>query len=208
MCSMFCVLHVLVWNETSQMLTLFSKWIASTRPRHTHNMAHTCTARWNTLGKLKLCVFWWMDWWTVEILLLLLSCSHRLMSAANTQIYRLSWTRRPLIRCSERRRETIVVQTGFRALRVPSSHRSPPLISTIHHPPASLCWPGRRGKRGWWSLLLMMSVFMFESSTRKHRRFVCPPEHTRMYGLQLPSFHQAFWVINTSFYKMSENVCL
>ena len=67
MCSMFCVLHVLVWNETSQMFDLFSEWISNTCPRHTHTHTHThtlthththshtciCTVRWNTLRKIK-----------------------------------------------------------------------------------------------------------------------------------------------------------
>lgn len=40
-----------------------------------HTTSHTCicTVRWNTLRKLKLCDFWWMDWWKMKILLLVFS---------------------------------------------------------------------------------------------------------------------------------------
>lgn len=74
---------------------------------HTHTTWHThtciCTVRWNTLRKLKLCDFWWMDWWKMKILLFFSFFFVPIVSVipvpphTNTQIYRLSWTHHPLI---------------------------------------------------------------------------------------------------------------
>lgn len=59
------------WNIPKRWL-VFTKWISNTRPKHmqhythTHTHTHYCTVRWNTLRKLKLCDFWWMDWWKMN----------------------------------------------------------------------------------------------------------------------------------------------
>lgn len=77
MCSMFCVLHVLVWNETSQMLTCFLNESQLRGPQHMQHYTHTrvCALWGETLRKLKLCDFWWMDWWKMKVLLFF-SSSH------------------------------------------------------------------------------------------------------------------------------------
>lgn len=77
MCSMFCVLHVLVWNETSQMLTCFPNESQLRAPQHMQHYRHTrvCALWGETLRKLKLCDFWWMDWWKMKVLLFF-SSSH------------------------------------------------------------------------------------------------------------------------------------
>lgn len=75
------------WNIPKCWL-VFTKWISNTRPKHmqhytetnTHTHSCICTVRWNTLRKLKLCDFWWMDWWKIKILLFFFFfCSHRLI---------------------------------------------------------------------------------------------------------------------------------
>lgn len=112
MCSMFCVLHVLVWNETSQTLTCFPNESELHAPQHMHHYTHTgmCTVRWNTeeIKTVRLLVDGLMkdedsSFFSSSPLITSLLSPHSLSYHTNTHFYRLSWTHHPLV-CSKRRR--------------------------------------------------------------------------------------------------------